>query len=168
VSRVFRQGGSVLWRILIIAFFAALAATIYLPFQERQQEEFERRLTQLQVTDLYLAEKFYFQGREHYTPDMDSLLSYINNVRLGLVDTVGIAWWAPTDTTVRTNDMWKMVGPRDRLALSRLLTTYLSPVDSSAYLLIVRDDGVSITVKDQHGHARIENGTASWLDRRGK
>jgi hypothetical protein len=119
------------------------------------------------VTDLYLAERFYFQGREYYTPDIDSLVSYINNVRLGLVDTVGIAWYAPTDTTVRATDMWKMVGPRDRLPLGQLRQVYKSPVDSTDYLLIVRDNGVSITVKDKHGHARIENGTASWLDRRG-
>jgi hypothetical protein len=168
VSRVFRQGGSVLWKILIVVFLFALAASVYLPWKDMREVEYHRRLTQLQLVDLYLAEKFYFQGRERYTPELDSLLSYINNVRLGLVDTVGIAWYAPTDTTVRATDMWKMVGPRERLPLNSIRRIYISPVDSTGYLLIVKDDGVSITVKDRFGFGRIENGTASWLERRRK
>ena len=149
MSRVFRQGGSVLWKILIIVFLVALAATVYLPWRDMREVEYQRRLTQLQLVDLYLAEVFYFQGRARYTSEMDSLLSYINNVRLGLVDTVGIAWYAPTDTTVRATDLWKMVLPRDRLPLGAIGRVYVSPVDSTSYLLIVKDDGVSITVKDR-------------------
>ena len=162
------QGGSLFWKLMILVFTVALAATIFIPMKQRAESELHIKLTRLHLVDLALAEEFYFQGRQYYTADMDSLASYINNVRAMLIDTVDIgSYYAVTDTTLKPTQMWKIVGPRERIPQSRMTSTYRSPVDSSAYLLIVRDDGISITVKDQHGIGRIENRRASWLEGRG-
>jgi hypothetical protein len=148
-------------------FIAALAATIFIPMKQRAEEEHQIKLTRLHLIDLALAEEFYFAGRQYYTADMESLASYINNVRTMRIDTVDIGVYYAAGDTIKTTHMWKIVGPRDRLPQNQILTTYRSPVDSSAYLLIVRDEGISITVKDQHGIGRIENKDASWQGRGG-
>ena len=160
------QGGSLFWKLIILVFTVALAATIFIPMKQRAETEFQIKLTRLHLVDLALAEQFYFDGRQYYTADLESLASYINNVRSMRIDTVDIGvYYAPSDTIKATN-MWKIVGPRERLPHNQILTTYRSPIDSSTYLMIVRDDGISITVKDQHGIGRIEDQRASWLEDR--
>ncbi len=162
------QRGTILWKVVIVVLIGALAATIFIPMKQRAETDYQIKLTRLHLVDLILAEKFFFDGRQYYTADLESLASYINNVRIMLVDTVDIgAIYAVNDTTLKLTHMWKMVGPRERIPQNQILTTYRSPVDSSSYLLIVRDDGISITVKDRHGIGRIENNEASWLSRRG-
>ncbi|MFC1628752.1 hypothetical protein ACFL3H_06520 [Gemmatimonadota bacterium] len=159
------QGGSLFWKLIILVFTAALAATIFVPMKQRAETDYQIKMTRLHLIDLFLAEEFYFAGRQYYTADMESLTSYINTVRTMRIDTVDIAYYAAGDSIKPTYE-WKIVGPRERLPQSQVLTTYRSPIDSSAYLLIVRDDGISITVKDQHGIGRIENRDASWLQGR--
>lgn len=161
------QGGSLFWKLIILALTAALAATIFIPMKQQAETDFQVKLTRLHLVDIYLAEKFYFDGRQYYTADMESLASYINNVRTMRIDTVDIGIYYAAGDSIKMTHLWKIVGPRERLPHSQILTTYHSPIDSSAYLLIVRDDGISITVKDQHGIGRIENGEASWLEGRG-
>ncbi len=160
------QGGSLFWKLIILVFAAALAATIFIPMKQRAETEFQIKLTRLHLIDLSLAEEFYFSGRQYYTADMESLASYINNVRSMRIDTVDIGIYYAAADTIKATHLWKIVGPRERLPHNQMLTTYRSPIDSSAYLLIVRDDGISITVKDQHGIGRIENKRASWLEGR--
>lgn len=162
MNRVANQGGSLFWKLAVVVFAAALAATIIIPQRERAEQDYIVKLTRMHLVDLFLAEEFYFQGRQYYASDPESLLSYINNVRSMRVDTVGIAYYAVGDTTIRDTDLWKIVEPRERLPHNQILSTYISPVDSSTYLLIVKDDGISIIVKDRHGIGRIENGEASW------
>jgi len=160
------QGGSLFWKLIILVFVAALAATIFIPMKQRAETDFQIKMTRLHLIDLALAEEFYFAGRQYYTADMESLASYINNVRTMRIDTVDIAYYAAGDT-IKPTHMWKIVQARERLPQRQILNTYRSPIDSSAYLLIVRDEGISITVKDQHGIGRIENQSASWLEGRG-
>jgi len=167
VKRV-NQRGTILWKLVIVVLIGALAATIFIPMKQRAETEHQIKLTRLHLIDLTLAERFFFDGRQYYTADMESLASYINNVRGMLIDTVDIGtYYTLNDTTLKATHMWKIVGPRERIPQNQILTTYRSPVDSSSYLLIVRDDGISLTVKDQHGIGRIENGEASWHIRGG-
>ena len=162
------QRGTILWKVVIVVMIGALAATIFIPMKQRAETEHQIKLTRLHLVDLYLAERFFFEGRQYFTADIESLASYINNVRAMLIDTVDIGTkYTVNDTTLKETHMWKIVEPRERIPQSQILSTYRSPVDSSSYLLIVRDDGVSITVKDRHGIGRIENGEASWLARGG-
>ena len=130
----------------------------------RLQEE-QEKITHLHLVDLWLAEYFYFQGRQRYTDSMDSLLSYINNVRQLRVDTVSVTVYQPGDS-IRATDMWRIVEPRERIPLGLIKSYYVSPVDSSAYILVVKDDGISCVVKDRNGFGRIENGAADWLEGR--
>jgi hypothetical protein len=162
------QRGTILWKVVILVLIGALAATIFIPMKQRAETERQIKLTRLHLVDLVLAEEFFFAGRQYYTSDMESLASYINNVRTMLVDTVDIgAIYTVNDTSLQPTQMWKIVGPRERIPQNQILSTYRSPVDSSSYLLIVKDDGISLTVKDQHGIGRIENKEASWLSRSG-
>lgn len=146
---------------MVLVFIAALGASIIIPLRKKLTEEEHMKLTRLHLVDIYLAEKFFFEGRQYYTSDPESLLSYINNVRSMRIDTVSIGTYYAEGDTIKETDRWKIVGPRDRI-----MRMYVSPVDSSNYLLIVRQDGVSITVKDIHGIGRIEDGDASWLSGR--
>lgn|GEM_PF-1595511 len=160
MNRIFHQGGSILWKLLLLVFVVALSATIYFPWRQRKIEEHQILLTRLHLVDIFLAEKFFFEGRQYYTSDRDSLLSYINNVRSMRIDTVSTpvgVYYAMGDS-IRETELWKIVGPRDRIR-----RFYVSPVDSSDYMLIVKNEGISITVKDRHGIGRIEDGEASWL-----
>jgi hypothetical protein len=160
VNGVGRQGGSIFWKIAVVVTGAALLGSILIPLRTQQHAEELLRTTRLHLIDLYLAEQFFFEGRQYYTSDAESLISYLNNVRSLRIDTVEVRWYAASDT-VRETDMWKVVMPRQRIR-----DPYVSPVDSSAYLLIVKNDGVSITVKDPNGNGRIEDGRASWLEGR--
>ncbi len=146
---------------MVVVFGAALLATILIPLEQREEREMLRRTTYLHLIDLYLAEQFFFEGRQYYTSDPESLLSYVNNVRSMRIDTVDVGtWYAPGDT-IRETNLWKIVGPRDRVR-----SMYVSPIDSSRYLLIVKDNGTSITIKDPNGIAEIRDGQASWLEGR--
>ena len=168
MKRVCREGGSILWKLLIIVFTVALLATVLLPLRQLKEEERREKLTRLHLIDLYLAETFYFEGRQRYTDQMDSLLSYINNVRQLRIDTVAVGtYYLPSDS-IRATDEWRIVGPRERLPMGLIKSVYVSPVDSSAYILVVKDDGISIVVKDRNGYGRIENGSADWLESRKK
>ncbi len=160
MNRILREGGSIFWRVLIVLFAIALLATVIIPQRKMKQDEFNQKLTRLHLVDLYLAEQFFFQGRQYYTSDIDSLLSYINNVRSLRIDTVGVDYYAVADT-IRSTDMWRIVAPRERIR-----SPYVSPVDSSSYIIIVKENGVSVTIKDRHGLGRIENGEADWLEGR--
>jgi len=165
VSRICREGGSIVWRLLIVVFLAALIATVFIPLKELKELEEQEKVTRLHLVDLWLAEYFYFQGRQRYTDSMDSLLSYINNVRQMRVDTVSVAAIPPGDS-IRATDEWRIVGPRERIPLGLIKEFYVSPVDSSAYILVVKDDGISCVIKDRNGLGRIENGSADWLEGR--
>ncbi len=160
MNRIFHQGGSIFWKFMMLVFTAALLATIFIPMRQRKIEEQRVLLTRLHLVDIYLAEKFFFEGRQYYTSDSDSLLSYINNVRSMRVDTVStpLGTYYALGDSIRETDLWKIVEPRQRIR-----RFYVSPVDSSDYLLIVKNEGISITVKDRHGIGRIEDGEASWL-----
>ncbi len=163
MNRILQQGGSVLWKFMVLVFIAALLATILIPLKRKKLEEHQMLLTRLHLVDIYLAERFFFEGRQYYTSDPDSLLRYINYVRSIKIDTVSTPlgiYYAEGDS-IRETDLWKIVEPRERI-----YSFYVSPVDFSDYLLIVREDGISITVKDRHGIGRIEDGEASWLQGR--
>jgi hypothetical protein len=150
--------------LLLLIFTAALVAIIILPWRQRKTEEEQMLVTRMHLVDIYLAEVFFFQGRQYYTNDPDSLLSYINVVRSMRVDTVStpLGIYYSLGDTIRETELWKIVEPRPRV--NRF---YVSPIDSSDYVLIVKNDGISITVKDRHGIGRIEDGDASWLLSRG-
>lgn len=162
VVRAARQGGSLFWKIAVVVSAAGLLGTIVLPLRQRQHIQTLRKTTHLHLIDLYLAEKFFYDARQTFTSDPESLLSYLNYARSVLVDTVDIGrYYVVGDTTLRDIDMWKIVGPR-----SRIRQVYRSPSDSSAYLLVVRGDGQSIVLKDPFGFGRIEDGRASWMEGR--
>ncbi len=165
MNRIFNQSGSIFWKFLLLVFIVGLGATIYIPMQQRKQEEELILLTRMHLVDIYLAEKFFFEGRQYYTSDPDSLLSYINNVRAMKIDSVtnpiGLMNAYALGDTVRDTDLWKIMQPR-----SRIRRIYVSPIDSSDYMLIVKNEGISITVKDRHGIGRIEDGEVSWLQGR--
>ncbi len=161
MKRVVDQGGSLFWKLIVVVFLAALAATILIPQRRKAEAEERMLLTRLHLIDLYLAERFFFEGRQYYTSYPESLLSYINNVRSMRIDTLDIGVIYAMGDSIAPTDEWKIIGPRPRI--SRM---YVSPIDSSAYLLIVKNEGVSITVKDRHGIGRIEDGLASWLEGR--
>lgn len=152
-----------MWKFLLLFFVVALSATIYFPWRQRRIEENQILLTRLHLVDIYLAERFFFEGRQYYTSDPDSLLGYINNVRSVRVDTVStpIGVYYALGDSIRETELWKIVEPRERVR-----RFYVSPVDSSDYMLIVRNEGISITVKDRHGIGRIEDGEADWLQGR--
>jgi hypothetical protein len=154
-----------LWRLLIVAFLVALVATVFIPLKELKLQEEQEKITRLHLVDLWLAEYFYFQGRQRYTDSVDSLLSYINNVRQMRIDTVSVTAIAPSDS-IRPTDEWRIVGPRERIPLGLIKDYYVSPVDFSAYVLVVKDDGISCVIKDRNGFGRIENGVADWLEGR--
>ena len=162
MNRIFNQSGSIFWKFLLVVFIVGLGATIYIPMQQRKQEEEQMLLTRMHLVDIYLAEQFFFEGRQYYTSDPDSLLSYINNVRAMKIDSVtnpiGLMNVYALGDTVRDTDLWKIMQPR-----SRIRRIYVSPIDSSDYMLIVKNEGISITVKDRHGIGRIEDGEVSWL-----
>jgi hypothetical protein len=159
VNRISDQGGSVFWKFILFVSFAALMATIIIP-QRRMKEEIQmQKQTRLELIDIYLAEKYFFEGRQRYTDSPDSLMSYINTVRRMRVDTVGILAYAPGDS-IRETDYWRIVYPREPVR-----SFYRSPIDSSDYLLIVRENGLSITVKDRKGIGRIQDGRASWQEK---
>ena len=145
---IHHQGGSILWKFLLLVFVVALSATIYFPWRQRRIEESQILLTRLHLVDIYLAERFFFEGRQYYTSDPDSLLSYINNVRSMRIDTVStpIGVYYALGDSIRETELWKIVEPRERVR-----RFYISPIDSSDYMLIVRNEGISITVKDRHG-----------------
>jgi len=149
----------------MVVFLVGLGATIYIPMQQRRLEEEQMLLTRMHLVDIYLAEKFFFEGRQYYTADPESLLSYINNVRAMKIDSVsnpiGLMNVYALGDTVRDTDLWKIMQPRSRIG-----RFYISPIDSSDYMLIVRNEGISITVKDRHGIGRIEDGEVSWLQGR--
>lgn len=165
MNRIFNQSGSIFWKFLLVVFIVGLGATIYIPMQQRKQEEELMLLTRMHLVDIYLAEQFFFEGRQYYTSDPDSLLSYINNVRAMKIDSVtnpiGLTNVYALGDTVRDTDLWKIMQPR-----SRIRRIYVSPIDSSDYMLIVKNEGISITVKDRHGIGRIEDGEVSWLQGR--
>jgi hypothetical protein len=165
VNRIFNQSGTILWKFLLLVFIVGLGATIYIPMKQRKLEEEQMLVTRMHLVDIYLAEKFFFEGRQYYTSDPDSLLSYINNVRAMKIDTatnpIGLMNAYALGDTVRETDLWKIIDPRQRIR-----RFYVSPVDSSDYMLIVKNEGISITVKDRHGIGRIEDGEASWLQGR--
>lgn len=165
MNRIFNQSGSIFWKFLLVVFIVGLGATIYIPMQQRKQEEELMLLTRMHLVDIYLAEQFFFEGRQYYTSDPDSLLSYINNVRAMKIDSVtnpiGLINVYALGDTVRDTDLWKIMQPR-----SRIRRIYVSPIDSSDYMLIVKNEGISITVKDRHGIGRIEDGEVSWLQGR--
>jgi len=159
VNRISDQGGSVFWKLILLVFFAALMATILIP-QRRMREEIQmQRQTRLELIDIYLAEKYFFEGRQRYTDSPDSLLGYLNTVRRMQVDTVGLIAYALGDS-IRETDRWRIVDPREPVR-----SFYRCPIDSSDYLLIVRENGLSITVKDRNGIGRIQDGKASWQEK---
>jgi hypothetical protein len=159
VNRVSDQGGSVFWKLILFVFFVALMATILIP-QRRMREEVQmQKQTRLEIIDIYLAEKFFFEGRQRYTDSPDSLLGYLNAVRRMKVDTVGILAYALGDS-IRETDVWRIVYPREPVR-----SFYRCPIDSSDYLIIVRENGLSITVKDRKGIGRIQDGRASWQEK---
>ncbi len=157
------ERGSVFWKLMVLVFLAALVATIIIPQRQRAEELARIQLTRQHLIDLYLAERFFFEGRQYYTSDPESLLSYVNNVRSMRVDTLEIGTVYARGDSIAPTDEWKIVGPRPRIT-----RMYVSPVDSSSYMLIVKNDGVSITVKDRNGLGRIEDGTADWLEGRNR
>lgn len=165
MNRNFNQNGSILWKCLMLVFIVGLGATIYFPMKQRNHAVEQMLLTRMHLVDIYLAEKFFFEGRQYYTSDPESLLSYINNVRAMKIDSVstpiGLMNAYALGDTVRDIDLWKIMQPR-----SRIRNIYVSPIDSSDYLLIVKNEGISITVKDRHGIGRIEDGEVSWLQGR--
>lgn len=146
---------------MVVVFGAALLATILIPLEQREEREMLRRTTYLHLIDLYLAEQFFFEARQYYTSDPESLLSYINNVRSMRIDTVDVGTYYALGDTIKETNLWKIVEPRERIR-----SVYVSPIDSSRYLLIVKDGGTSITIKDPNGIGEIRDGQASWLEGR--
>ena len=163
MTSVARQGGSIFWKVTVAVFAVALVATIYFPYQQRKQEEHLRKLSRLHLVDIYLAQEFFRDARGYYTSDPESLIGYINNVRSMRIDTLDIGRYHAAHDSIRETDLWKIVEPRERI-----FRFYHSPVDSSRYVMIVRREGQSIIVRDPHGHGRIEDGVASWLEGRRK
>ena len=165
MNRILNQNGSIFWKFLLLVFIVGLGVTIYVPMKQRKQEVEHMLLTRMHLVDIYLAEKFFFEGRQYYTSDPESLLSYINNVRAMKIDSVtnpiGLMNAYALGDTIRGADLWKIMQPR-----SRIRRFYVSPIDSSDYMLIVKNEGISITVKDRHGIGRIEDGEVSWLQGR--
>ena len=161
MKRIVNEGGSLFWKLMVVVFLAALVATIIIPQRQRAEAAEKIQITRQHLIDLYLAERFFFEGRQYYTSDPESLLSYVNNVRSMRIDTLEIGMVYAAGDSIEPTDLWKIVGPRPRI--SRI---YVSPIDSSAYMLIVKNEGVSITVKDRWGIGRIEDGSADWLEGR--
>ena len=65
MNRIFNQSGSIFWKFLLLVFIVGLGATIYIPMQQRKQEEEIMLLTRMHLVDIYLAEKFFFEGRQY-------------------------------------------------------------------------------------------------------
>ncbi len=159
MKRISHQGGSVFWKLMLVVFFGALMATILIPQRQMREEQQKIMQTRLELIDIFMAEKYFFEGRQRYTDSPDSLVNYLNTVRRMRIDTVGILAYAPGDS-VRETDYWRIVMPREPVR-----EFYRSPIDSTDYLLIVRENGLSITVKDRSGVGRIKDGTASWQEK---
>ena len=112
---IHHQGGSILWKFLFLVFIVALSATIYFPWRQRKIEENQILQTRLHLVDIYMAERFFFEGRQYYTSDPDSLLSYINNVRSMRIDTVStpIGVYYALGDSIRESELWQTVEPRE-------------------------------------------------------